>query len=79
VKERLENEMTSIINARVVRSALFHNGYIVFRGVAASVLCQAVLDAIGHELDIYVDDPSSWSRISDEIDQVPLWGHQSHL
>jgi len=69
--------MTIKISARAVRSALTNHGYIVFRGAVPPLRCQAVLDAIGHELDIWVDDPSSWRRISHEVDQVPLWGHQS--
>jgi hypothetical protein len=73
----LENNMTLAIDARAVRSALTNNGYIVFPDAVAPSLCQAVLDAIEQELGIGVDDPSSWDRISDEIDQVPLWGHQS--
>jgi hypothetical protein len=74
---RLEDSMITTIDARAVRSALIHDGYIVFRDAVAPSLCDAVLDAIGHELDIRVDDPFSWRRISPEIDQVPLWGHQS--
>ena len=66
-----------MVDARAVRSALTNDGYIVIRDAVPPVLCQAVLDAIGHELDIWVDDPSSCERISDEVDQVPLWGHQS--
>jgi hypothetical protein len=73
----LEKTMTIKISARAVRSALTNHGYIVFRGAVPPLRCQAVLDAIGHELDIWVDDPSSWRRISHEVDQVPLWGHQS--
>jgi hypothetical protein len=69
--------MTTMMHARAVRSALTNDGYIVFRDAVPPLLCQAVLDAIGHELDIWVDDPSSWERISHEVDQVPLWGHQS--
>jgi hypothetical protein len=69
--------MTSMIQARAVRSALANDGYIVFRDAVPRLLCQAVLDGIGHELDIWVADPSSWRRVSHEVDQVPLWGHQS--
>jgi ectoine hydroxylase-related dioxygenase (phytanoyl-CoA dioxygenase family) len=69
--------VTPALDARAVRSALTNHGYVVFRDAVAPSLCQAVLDAIDHELDIRVDDPSSWGRISDEVDQVPLWGHQS--
>jgi hypothetical protein len=73
----LEKNMTTMIYARAVRSALTNDGYIVFRDAVPPLLCQAVLDAIGAELDIWVDDPSSWRRISNEVDQAPLWGHQS--
>jgi hypothetical protein len=69
--------MTTPIDARAIRSALIHSGYIVFRDAVPPLLCHAVLDALGDELDIRVDDPSSWRRISNRIDQVPLWGHQS--
>ena len=69
--------MTLAIDARAVRSALTNHGYAVFRRAVAPPLCRAVLDAIDHELDIRVGDPASWGRVSAEVDQVPLWGHQS--
>jgi Phytanoyl-CoA dioxygenase (PhyH) len=65
------------VDARAVRSALTNDGYIVFRNAVPPALCGAVLDAMGQELGIWLEDPDSWDRISKEIDQVPLWGHQS--
>ncbi len=69
--------MTMPVDVRALRLALLNDGYIVFRSAVPPPLCQAVLDAIGHELDIWVDDQASWARVSRELDQVPLWGHQS--
>lgn len=69
--------MTMPIDVQAVRSGLNNDGYIVFRNAVPTAPCQAVLEAIGHELDIWIDKPSSWERVSHEIDQVPLWGHQS--
>lgn len=64
-------------DVRSVRSALFNNGFVVFRNAVATAKCRAVLDAMSSELGIVVDDPSTWDRVSSELDQVPLWGHQS--
>jgi hypothetical protein len=36
-----------------------------------------VLDAIADNLGITVHDPSTWDRVSTDVDQVPRWGHQS--
>ena len=65
------------IDAKAVRLALVNDGYIVVRGAVPPSYCEAVLEAIGQELDIWVDHPASWERVSRELDQVPLWGHQS--
>jgi hypothetical protein len=40
-------------------------------------MCDKVLEAFGTELGIWLDDPTTWDRVSNEIDQLPLWGHQS--
>jgi hypothetical protein len=69
--------MTIDIDARSVRAGLINDGYVVLRNAVPVALCEAVLDAIGHELDIWVNDPATCDRVSDEIEQVPLWGHQS--
>jgi Phytanoyl-CoA dioxygenase (PhyH) len=69
--------MTDRIDARALRAALFNDGYTVFRHAVTTQQCQAVLDAIAQDLGIRVDDPDSWDRVSGELDQVPLWGHQS--
>ena len=69
--------MSIEIDVRAVRAALINDGYVVFRKVVPVELCEAVLDAIGGELHIWVDDPESWDRISAEIEEVPLRGHQS--
>ena len=69
--------MSIEIDARAVRAGLINDGYVVFRRVVPVALCQAVLDAIGSELHIRVDDPASWGRVSAEIEEVPLRGHQS--
>src|ERR1035441_3078204 len=59
---RLENYMTMPIDVKAVRSGLTNDGYIVVRNAVPTTLCQAVLEAIGHELDIWIDKPSSWER-----------------
>ncbi len=69
--------MTTPIDVKAVRSGLANDGYLVFRDAVPTAHCRAVLDAIGHDLGIWADDPDSWDRVSAEIDQVPLWGHQS--
>jgi hypothetical protein len=63
--------------ARAIRLALENDGYFVWRQAVDRVLCKAVLDAIGNDIGIWVDQPSTWDRVSSQIDQVPLWGHQS--
>jgi hypothetical protein len=60
-----------------VRSSLLNDGYVVFKNAVPRKLCENVLQAIGTELGIWTEDRASWSRVSNEIDQVPLWGHQS--
>jgi Phytanoyl-CoA dioxygenase (PhyH) len=69
--------VTNEIDARAVRAGLINNGYVVFRGAVPDAMCHAVLDAIGTELGIWVDDPKSWDQVSCEIEEVPLRGHQS--
>ncbi len=69
--------MTIEIDARAVRAGLLNDGYKVFPKAVPLVLCRAVLDAIGTELGIWIDDPESWNRVSGEIEEVPLRGHQS--
>jgi hypothetical protein len=54
--------MTMPIDVKAVRSGLTNDGYIVVRNAVPTTLCQAVLEAIGHELDIWIDKPSSWER-----------------
>jgi Phytanoyl-CoA dioxygenase (PhyH) len=73
----MENTLTTPMNAKSVRSALANDGYTVFRETVPPGHCKAVLDAIGDDLGIWADDPDSWDRVSNEIDQLPLWGHQS--
>ena len=69
--------MSIEIEARAVRAGLINDGYIVFRGAVPVALCEAVLEAIGTELGIRIGDPQSWDRVSSEIEEVPLRGHQS--
>jgi hypothetical protein len=69
--------MLAELDARVIRSALFNQGYVVIREVVPKEMCKAVLNAFSTELGICVHDAASWDRVSTEIDQVPLWGHQS--
>ena len=40
-------------------------------------MCLALLDAIRDDLGISVDNPDSWDQVSSQVDQLPLWGHQS--
>jgi len=65
------------LDARAIRAALFNDGYVVIREVVPKEMCEAVLEAFGTELEIWMGDLASWDRVSTEIDQVPLWGHQS--
>ena len=69
--------MTIQIDVRSIRTALFNDGYLVLRQAIPRTMCVAVLDALAAELDIGVDDPESWDLVSKEIEQVPMWGHQS--
>jgi hypothetical protein len=62
--------------AKRIRLALENDGYFVWRNAVDPRLCQDLLDAIGNDLDIWVDKPASWDRVSSHIDQLPLWGHQ---
>jgi Phytanoyl-CoA dioxygenase (PhyH) len=57
--------------------ALRLDGLAVFRDAVPIAMCDAVIDAIASECGVQLDDPGTWSRISTEIDQVPLWAHQS--
>lgn len=69
--------MTDQPDVREIRSALFNEGFVVIRQAVSRQRCHAVLDAIAEQLGISVEDPTSWDRVSTELDQVPLWGHQS--
>ncbi len=51
--------MTMDIDARAVRAGLINDGYVVFRDAVPAELCDAVLDAIGTELGIWIDDPET--------------------
>ncbi len=69
--------MTIEIDARALRAGLMNDGHVVFRNAVPVGLCRAVLNAIGTELGIWVDDPQTWDRVSSDIEEVPLRGHQS--
>jgi hypothetical protein len=69
--------MTLNIDARSIRTSLSNDGYIAFRGAVPSEFCERILQAIGDELGIWLREPASWDRVSSELDQIPLWGHQS--
>jgi hypothetical protein len=69
--------MTTPIDAKAVRSALTNDGFIVFPQAVPVAHCQAVLDTIGNDLGVWIDDPDTWDRVPHDIDQVPIWGHQS--
>jgi hypothetical protein len=73
----LENNVPTPTDAKAIRAAFSHHGYIVFPNAVETTHCHAVLDAIGDDLGIRVDDPNTWDQVSSEIDQVPLWGHQT--
>jgi hypothetical protein len=60
-----------------LRATLHNDGYVVFRSAVALERCRAVVEAIGTELGIRLDDAASWDAVSTVLDQVPLWGHQS--
>ena len=53
------------------------SGFAVYPGIVPSDLCDDVLEAIAVGCGVVLDDGSTWSRISSEIDQVPLWGSQA--
>lgn len=40
-------------------------------------MCSAVLKGIEEVLGIDVDDPDTWSRIGEDLEQAPMWGHQN--
>jgi hypothetical protein len=65
------------LDVRSLRAALHNDGHVVFRDAASEQRGKGVLEAIGNELGIRMDDPATWDQVSTEIDQVPLWGHQT--
>jgi Phytanoyl-CoA dioxygenase (PhyH) len=65
------------LDARAIRTALFNDGYVVIRELVPKDMCEAVLEAFGTQLGIWRCDPASGDKVATEIDQVPLWGHQS--
>ena len=65
------------LDGRTLKVRMFNDGYIVLHGAVARPRCEAVLQAIGDDLGVRLDDPPSWRRVSAEVDQVPLWGHQA--
>lgn len=65
------------MDAKAIRLALENDGYFVAKAVVSPDMCLAVLEAIRDDVGISVHDPGSWARVSSEVDQVPLWGHQS--
>jgi Phytanoyl-CoA dioxygenase (PhyH) len=64
-------------DARTLRSSLFNDGHVVIPQVVPARMCESVLEAIGTELNIWIDEEASWDKVSALVDQVPLWGHQS--
>lgn len=66
----------SEMDAKAIRLALENDGYFVARAVVPPEMCAAVLDAAA-DLGVSVDEPSSWDLVSPEVDQLPIWGHQS--
>lgn len=60
-----------------VVGALRRDGFVVVPGAVPEPYCDAVIEALVGVLGIQLDDPTTWDRISAEIDQVPMWGHPS--
>jgi hypothetical protein len=58
-------------------AAIRENGFAVFPGVVSPSLCDDVLEAIAIGCGVVLDDTSTWSRISTDIDLVPLWASQA--
>ena len=52
-------------------------GFTVVEGAVPDRLCDGVLDAMREAVGLEVYDPSTWGRVSAEIDQVPLWSSQA--
>lgn len=53
------------------------HGFTVVHGAVPDFLCDRVLDAMEDAVGLKVDDPSTWTCVSTEIDQVPLWSSQA--
>lgn len=77
ISDMADGFMTFSIDSMAIRSALFHDGYFVVPGLVSREMCKAVVEAIGMQLGIRIDDESTWSKVSGHVDQVPLWGDQS--
>jgi Phytanoyl-CoA dioxygenase (PhyH) len=60
-----------------VGAALARDGFCVLPGVVPTAMCDRVLAAVRERCGLDVTDPSTWSNVSAEVDQVPVWGHQS--
>jgi Phytanoyl-CoA dioxygenase (PhyH) len=60
-----------------VAADLARDGFCVLPGAVPVGLCEQVLDAIRDRCGLDVADPSTWSAVSAELDQVPVWGHQA--
>lgn len=64
-----------VLDPRAIRAGLFNDGYVVFRKAVSREHCEAVLEAIGTELGVFVDDPRSWTG-SRRTSTSCRWGHQ---
>lgn len=65
------------MDAKAIRLALENDGFFVVKATVPHSMCLAVLEAIRYDQGISVDNSDTWNRVSSQVDQVPLWGHQS--
>lgn len=66
-----------LMDAKAIRLALENDGFFIVKAAVSVPMCEAVLDAIRDDLGISVEDPDTWAGVSAQLDQVPIWGHQS--
>jgi hypothetical protein len=69
--------VTDVVGGERMIASLGDDGYVVLPRAVPDEMCLAVVAAIDQVLGIRLDNASTWGRIGSELDQVPMWGHQS--
>jgi len=74
---RVVNGTVLVVDVPAVLDSLHRYGYALIPQAAPIGMCDEMLTAIAEKCGVWLDRPGTWSQLSTELDQVPLWSHQA--